>query len=579
MPTTTIDAEIVLRTEKALAELRKLPNVTEAEAKKMASALSREYAKAEKAAEKAAANAKREIANARKEAEKSAEKLGKALAEQFGGPIAKLADLSTGTAGAVGAIGAAGFAAVAGVGALAAGAKRLADSAVEARDRLLALGLDAEIPPEAAASLAAYESASRDLQVQLDLLTVTIGSDVAGALTDVALVAADAVSAFLRLSEYGRDVDTVFGQITERAQLFARVGTAIGSLGISEAFLAIAGSAREEADAHREAAEAASNQTEMLVALGMVSEDTQVDLEHEARLRREATEAAKMQAEAARRAAEAERAAAAERAELLRENQAIVDELDAQAEERRAAELAATKAHQNALMAAELARWQSYAAEAEIATDAAIAAIQEQIDESVAAFEAQKAAESAAAENALQLIDTVLGARIAALERGNKEDRRQARNLAAIQRGSALFGIGANTAEAILKAFALFGPPPSPAGIASAAAAGFAGATQAAVVLSQPLPELPMGRPPTQDHTETVRIRPDEAVLDGRTTQRLGGADGIRALLDGAALGPKEVAVYLDGREFARAVMDRGGRAQPTPGSWAAGRRVLYGGR
>ena len=62
-----------------------------------------------------------------------------------------------------------------------------------------------------------------------------------------------------------------------------------------------------------------------------------------------------------------------------------------------------------------------------------------------------------------------------------------------LQQGTALVGIGVNTAMAVIKGFAEFGPPPSPIGIAAAAAAGLAGAASAAQVMAQKPPEFAQG--------------------------------------------------------------------------------------
>lgn len=61
------------------------------------------------------------------------------------------------------------------------------------------------------------------------------------------------------------------------------------------------------------------------------------------------------------------------------------------------------------------------------------------------------------------------------------------------EKNLALFQIAINTASAVLKAFAQFGPPPSPAGTAAAATAILTGGIEAAIVQARPLPQFKKG--------------------------------------------------------------------------------------
>lgn len=67
------------------------------------------------------------------------------------------------------------------------------------------------------------------------------------------------------------------------------------------------------------------------------------------------------------------------------------------------------------------------------------------------------------------------------------------RRQAQAEKNAALFQIAINTASAILKAFAQFGPPPSPVGIAAAGAALLTGGIEAAIVSARPLPGFKKG--------------------------------------------------------------------------------------
>ncbi len=266
MPTATIDGEIIIRTEKTLAELRKLPGVTEAEARKMASTLSREWSKAEKetaksqqrmaaefrkafevanreaeqAADEAARHARRiadEAAKAahraREESARVTETITKKLAGQLGGDVAEIADVAFEAGGAIGAVGVAGLGAVAGVAALAGVTKRVADYALEARDRLTEQGLASQLPPAALASLRDYEAASSDLRREIDLAAVSIGGPMSEGLSIVADSAARATREFRELGDAHRQAVAEQEAATGQSEFYVAVMDAV-SLGLTK---------------------------------------------------------------------------------------------------------------------------------------------------------------------------------------------------------------------------------------------------------------------------------------------------------------------------------------------------------
>lgn len=634
-------------------DLQSAGDLTEGQAQAMVISLEKRLKAAEKAA-KATAKASKEakdgakdLERAEREASRGIEALGKALAEQFGGPISKLADLSTNTAGAIGVLGASAFAAVGAVGALALGAKGLADSAVEARDRLLELGADAEIPAASLDSLAAYEAASGELQKQIDLLTVAVGSELADALTDVALLAADVVRVFGEWSAASEDLTTWVGTVTDAAQGFARVGTAIGSLGLSELFLAQADAAREAADATRHLEEALSDETDMLLALGIVSEDDEVDLVIAARARERAAQASRDRAKALREEQQAEAEAAKERDRLVKQIEEEQRQIDAYTDKvamaevytRRWAEAEARAVTASSTLDADLRDLNETLAEAaehledtslqqgiylqlldEWANGEAVSTIvtgigqitdaigesaDRQIEELQRVMEQRREAIREWKDGELEKIDAMvesgeISEKQAILEKRRiaqetKQKREELEKQTAAQQEAALKAWkqnqatqkamaiveGARAAIAALAGAAALGP--IAAGIAVTGAGAATLAAIAAIDSAEP-PEFPMGRVPTSttaspDHARTVRVRDDEGILSPRGTAAVGGPAAVEALNRGTPPGPSTVVVQLDGRDFARAVLDRHGRASPTPGSWAAGRRPLYGGR
>lgn len=110
------------------------------------------------------------------------------------------------------------------------------------------------------------------------------------------------------------------------------------------------------------------------------------------------------------------------------------------------------------------------------------------------------------------------------------------------QKALAMVSVAIDGAAAIIKAFAQFGPPPNPLGIAAAAAAGAATAGALAAIGSQRMPiEFPTGGiVPSMDH-QLISAQPGEAVLNRSAVDRL-GPSGVDALNSGRA-GVGEVVV------------------------------------
>ena len=112
----------------------------------------------------------------------------------------------------------------------------------------------------------------------------------------------------------------------------------------------------------------------------------------------------------------------------------------------------------------------------------------------------------------------------------------EAKRMFKIQKGLAMVGVAIDGAQAVIKAFAQFGPPPSPLGIAAAAAAGIATTASLATIASQQINtvELPTGGIiPSIDH-QLISAQPGEAVLNRAAVDRL-GPSGVDALNNGHA--------------------------------------------
>lgn len=124
-------------------------------------------------------------------------------------------------------------------------------------------------------------------------------------------------------------------------------------------------------------------------------------------------------------------------------------------------------------------------------------------------------------------------ARIESMEDVQAAGKSEAKRMFKIQKALAMVGVALDGAQAVIKAFAQFGPPPSPLGIAAAAAAGIATTASLATIAAQQ-PEFPMGGiVPSIDH-RLIAAQPGEAVLNRAAVDRL-GPSGVDALNNGHA--------------------------------------------
>lgn len=139
------------------------------------------------------------------------------------------------------------------------------------------------------------------------------------------------------------------------------------------------------------------------------------------------------------------------------------------------------------------------------------------------------------------------------------ESEKGARRAAIAEKASAVFSIGVNTAQAIVKAMAIFGPPPSPAGIAGIATAAAVGGVQAGAVFAQPLPQAHTGTPRVGSNGGEVpyMLTGGEAVIQPAAADTI-GRDLIDAANKGMPMSPKAVpaVVNYNRRSMARILRD-----------------------
>jgi len=176
----------------------------------------------------------------------------------------------------------------------------------------------------------------------------------------------------------------------------------------------------------------------------------------------------------------------------------------------------------------------------------------------------------AVANTAVATADMVAQNRLDNMDKTTEAGRAGAERMFRIQKAIAMVGVLIDGAAATVKAFAQFGPPPSPVGIAAAIAAGAATTASLAMIAAQK-PEFPMGGiVPSIDH-QLISAQPGEAVLNRQAVDRL-GPSGIDALNNGrGGIGEVVVINRYEHRVFSAFLADH--LAQGGPLSNALNRR------
>jgi hypothetical protein len=501
-----------------------------------------------KAAEAEFKKLKPKLDKATGDAGKSMEKFG-GIAEKagakIGGVFGEAADLvfdfiaplgeATAGMGALGAgitAGAAGVVALAGGTALAvAGIKALADGAVEAADRLYEAGQLTRIPAESQASLDDYVASSANLAVELDVLRVNLGAAFADDLSVLA-------EQFRQIVGWVNDTVDGMQDLSRSVLYFVSLGLSEYLFEARDAQYELAAATRDSATAAREWAE---NERAALIALGILVDDTGPA---SVKTTKEKTKAVK------------------------EEDKALTDMLNTL---RRVQQADREAAEESAEINAERVEIRSQQADLMI----------EQLEREETAIAARKAAELDLANSVLSAGESIASAVQASYERRlesgehfSEQEKRSILNAWAAaqafqvaQATLAAVTTGANTVAQLTAAFVPF---PIALGLGAAAAAAMM-AGSVAEISSAPPPEFPMGRSP--DHTRTVAVRPDEAILTPAATRRVGGPEAVRKLNNGQGL---DGAVVELGPETIRALTRARGNMIAS-GSRSVGRRPLHG--
>jgi hypothetical protein len=172
----------------------------------------------------------------------------------------------------------------------------------------------------------------------------------------------------------------------------------------------------------------------------------------------------------------------------------------------------------------------------------------------VAAIEAQEAAREAAhrqrtndqisfAGYLQSSISSSLGAIASLYDESTARGKEALRSLAVAQKAAALFDIGIRTAQAVMSALTL----PGPAGVIAAALVGVAGVASAAAVAASPVPTFHSGRyGASMANDVAATLLPREVVVPAPTVAANGGADGVRRALRGGGNGDGVTVLRLD---------------------------------
>ena len=502
-------------------------------------------------AKRAANKLIREMDRAAAESQKSLQELKKGASVVFGGIVGDIEDL----AGAIGEMGPAAAAAVGALGGLAIGAaivagvvelERAAGEAVKRLDDL-SIPLDPALRDSVEAANASLDA----LYIVLDEVTVQLAASLGPSVVEAtgyvgafALEFADLVAEALKTQTAIEYFTTYLGStfiqglatpVTLLADLAERIGDVGELAGFQGNVLKETGQAWDDytwslAKGTKQAAnfvELASSGTAVIDDFNGVLVDSTDRYGALADAARRAKQEKQAHEKAAKAAAKAER-----EAEKVREEQ-------------QKAEMSGASAwikQQEALNRQEEQRVRNIQESEQAGRDAYEAALAQERERAAAEKEraaarleqiaAEKAAQSdywiATATAGISAAATLAQAVSDGAAEGSAAQRDAAMVAFRINQAGAIASIGVNAAEAASKAIALFGPPPSPLGIAGIVAATAIGITQAAAVAAQPPPSFHTGgviasQPLAPDET-MIRARKGEEI---RTRQEQSGGAGV----------------------------------------------------
>jgi hypothetical protein len=151
-------------------------------------------------------------------------------------------------------------------------------------------------------------------------------------------------------------------------------------------------------------------------------------------------------------------------------------------------------------------------------TDAQIAAINDQADADIKAIDDKLKRGKISEEGAAKQKENIQ-------KRAAQQEALLKTKQAKDNKKFALLNIALDTAQSIIKGIAMFGPPPSPAGIAAIATASITGAVQAAIVAATPIPKFKDGviglNGPGTETSDSIlaRLSKGESVMTAKETR------------------------------------------------------------
>lgn len=563
-----------LKSEQYRAELERLPGWTQEAARKAADGWLR-------GEQKALASRAAGLKAGAEDVGKAWAETGKKISTLVGGPFAKIGEIvfelapkagaAAGAFAAVGVAAAGAAAAVAGIAALAYGLKSVADSGLEAEDRLTKAGNAARIPEDARASLALYREESAALATEWDVLTATLGGKAASAfrgttaLVSAAKEGAEDFAVQSGAAKSGTDAWTdALGKL--------RTILAVTTGGISEAAIALVDygdEAAASADKHVSASK---------IALDMA----QSEADAEDQIRRDAAKRAEALLKKQHDDAVASyKKHAEERQRIEQKYQDFLADVRKKAAEREADRLSGDIDELVDRLDIELELYREAAdrrTEIERAQQEAAAEVRAQaLEDTIAELDRTEAAYTNAAASAkdawgdmanssVDALTSASDAWTAAAEDGSKAQKRAARDFAIFVKAATLANVVAQGIQQVAVAAA---SAPPPFNIPIAAAAALQAAARTASVIATPIPTAFGGREPS-NMEQTVRVHPSESILNSRATEglirllndKLSPLSTLPGALAGAGAGGAGV-VYLDRRRVGRVLSGRVGGAPP----------------
>lgn len=624
----TLEVDVVAKLDSLQKELANIPGIGEKEAKKLAKGMSKELATIARNGKATASELKRANEAAFGDIKRAGDKM-------TGGLVGDVDDLAQGVGGLVTAIGpvgaiagvaavgmaAMGGAALAAASAIAYGSVSLVRGADEAIDRLGALeGVSAAaIDPALSADVREATASLDGLSVVQDRLTAELGGRLAPAVDRVAqvvikfgLIVADnadtiasatattiawtdalGITSVDRMSMALEGLNVLTGSYdaqaeqlrnTLDAQRQAAETVADVQAKVGERHREVEAAERKRAasiQAMTKAQDEAMKVQQEAIALQMKARDLSVSMtageldasgKIEAAYRQRIAVIGQMQTDGLKRSevsilldqAEAERVTAAgalERAEAQTTTDARI-------------------AFSRYVYAQSAANRAADTAEMQRAEELARAEAQRTADEQIRQREGVRDAGLSIATSLTAGIDGLLQTQVEAAENAKGRESAAYKKAATIQwaasKATGLIDVGIKTAQSVMAGFALFGPPPSPAGIGAAIAAGVAGAAQATIIAASPPPTFhggssmvgqgmsggTGGRAPDEI---PANLQQGEAVITGRAARQL-GRDNIDAMNRGESVngGNIEVNVWVAGERQKpdRVTVSRGKRGR-----------------